>query len=99
MAELEYKWVGTHPQDLADGRMLAPGETVVLSEEDVRDPHNESLLADGALIPTDEKNEAEHQARLAERRVTRREGKEPEGTDQVPGEDSTAPTENEEEST
>lgn len=91
MAELEYKWVGNHPQDLADGRMLAPGDTVKLSEEDVRLPHNESILADGLLIPTDEKSAAKHEAQLADRRVTRREEKPSEGTGQTPGEQSEAP--------
>ena len=30
---MNYKWVGVHPQDLANGRMLAPGETAELSED------------------------------------------------------------------
>jgi hypothetical protein len=91
MAELEYRFVGNHAQDLADGRMLAPGESVVLSEEDVRDPHNEALLADEVLIPVDEKQAAEHEARLAERRVARREKQERKGTGDAPGTPSTAP--------
>lgn len=69
--EAEYKNVGSHVHDLADGRMLAPGETVMLDEDAVRDPHNEALLADGVLIGTEK--EAEHEADLAERRVSRRE--------------------------
>jgi hypothetical protein len=68
--EKEYKNVGNHAHDLADGRMLAPGETVMLDDDAVRDPHNESLLADNVLIGTSEK--AEHEADLAERRVSRR---------------------------
>lgn len=71
---MEYKWIGNHPQDLASGQMLAPGEVAELSEDDVRDTHNESLIAEGGLIPLDQ--EADHEATLAERRVARREKKE-----------------------
>lgn len=45
-----YKLVLTHPQDLASGRVLAPGETAELSASDERDPHNAALIEDGALI-------------------------------------------------
>lgn len=51
---MEYKWVGDHPQDLASGLMLAPGETAELSDDDVRDPHNVTLIDDGVLIPVGE---------------------------------------------
>lgn len=71
---MEYKWVGSHPQDLASGQMLAPGETAELSDEEVRDPHNETLIADGGLIPVDDK--AQHEAKLAQRRAARREHQE-----------------------
>lgn len=71
---MEYKWVGTHPQDLASGQVLAPGETAELSDEDVRHSHNESLIADGGLIPLDD--QAEHEAKLAERRQARAREKE-----------------------
>ena len=47
---MEYKWVGNHPQDLASGRVLAPGETAELSDEDAALPHNKSLIEDGQLI-------------------------------------------------
>lgn len=36
----------THPIDLADGRTLAAGE---LADVELTDPHNATLLADGAL--------------------------------------------------
>lgn len=48
----EYKNVGNHAHDLASGLVLAPGETAELSDEDVKDPHNASLIEDGVLIPT-----------------------------------------------
>ena len=69
---MEYKWVGTHAQDTLDGRMLAPGETVELSEEDLRESHYEQLIADDLLIPLG--GDAEHEAQLASRRVSRRKG-------------------------
>lgn len=48
---MEHKWVGNHPQDLASGQMLAPGETAELSDDEMRDPHNAALIAEGGLIP------------------------------------------------
>jgi len=47
---MEYKWVGNHPQDLASGRVLAPGETCELSPAEAEDPHNAALIDSGALI-------------------------------------------------
>jgi hypothetical protein len=70
---MEYKNVGNHAEDLADGRMIAPGETVELDEDQVREDHNEDLLARGALIGIDEKGE--HEAKLASNRVKRQEAK------------------------
>jgi len=52
---MEYKWVGDHPQDLASGLVLAPGETATLSKEDVEDYFNASLISDGGLILLEEK--------------------------------------------
>lgn len=52
---MEYKWVGNHSQDLASGRMLEPGETVELSEEEAAIPHNKSLIDEGGMILLDEK--------------------------------------------
>lgn len=56
---MEYKWVGDHPQDLASGLVLAPGETVELSDDDVHDPHNDGLIQNGGLIkvPSSEKKQ------------------------------------------
>lgn len=55
---MEYKWVGNHPQDLASGLVLAPGETAELSDDDVRDAHNDALIKDGNLIPVGEGSNA-----------------------------------------
>jgi hypothetical protein len=52
---MEYKWVGDHPQDLASGQVLAPGETATLTKEDVEDYFNASLISDGGLILLEEK--------------------------------------------
>jgi hypothetical protein len=52
-----YKMVGDHPEDLADGRVLGPGEVAELSEEDLEDPHNQRLVDEGLLIEADEGEE------------------------------------------
>lgn len=70
MGEAEYKWVGTHAQELTGGRMLEPGEKVLLSDEVLHDEHNQSLLADGGLIAVDEKGE--RQVQNAARRIKTR---------------------------
>lgn len=50
----EHKLVGNHPEDLADGRVLGPGEVAELSKEDLKDPHNQRLIEEELLIPTEE---------------------------------------------
>lgn len=47
MSDTEYRNVGSHPQDLHDGRVLARGATVVLNETEVR--RNKDLIDDGVL--------------------------------------------------
>jgi hypothetical protein len=54
---MEYKMVGDHPEDLADGRVLGPGEVTELSDEDLEDPHNQRLIEEGVLIPVEETEE------------------------------------------
>lgn len=49
----EYKHVGVHAEDLADGRMLGPGEIVELDEEQIAEPHNARLLGEGILLSLD----------------------------------------------
>lgn len=48
----EFRHVGRHSEDLADGRVVSPGESVELSAEDQRDPHNKRLLDEGILDST-----------------------------------------------
>lgn len=74
---MEYKHVGTHTENLADGRMFGPGETVELDEDQIREPENERLLAEGIFIGLEDK--AEHEKTLAERRVARRTARAEEG--------------------
>jgi hypothetical protein len=45
MPDTEYVNVTTHPQPLASGRVLAPGESARVSD----DHHDRALIADGAL--------------------------------------------------
>lgn len=68
---MEFRMVGQHPEDLADGRQVANGDFVDLSAEDLREDRNEDLLAAGKLIPVDKK--AEREADLAVRRAGTRE--------------------------
>jgi hypothetical protein len=55
----ELKWVGSHPQDLASGQMLAPGETCELSAAEQREPHNAALIDGGGLIPVHAKKKGD----------------------------------------
>jgi hypothetical protein len=51
---MRHKWVGGHPQDLADGTMLAVGDEVNLDGDALDHPHNRDLLDRGLLIPVEE---------------------------------------------
>lgn len=46
-----YMSVSRHAEDLADGRVLAPGERADIDPEA---PHNQALIEDGRLIPAPE---------------------------------------------
>jgi len=71
MGQLKFRCVSSHIEDLADGSTVAPGEYVTLSDEDLKDPHNERLVADGILVGTGEKSTNE--AEKIEKKVDRRE--------------------------
>jgi hypothetical protein len=48
---MHYRHVGMHPEDTAEGAVLAPGEsTESLNSFDASDPHNKRLIDDGVLI-------------------------------------------------
>lgn len=53
-----YRYTGDHPGDLADGRLLEPGQTYNLDDSQVEAAHNAALIADGVLvaIAEEEKN-------------------------------------------
>ena len=80
--EYEYKNVGRHPEDLSDGRVIGVGEIAPLTDEQLREPHNQRLVAEGILVATNP--DAEHEAKLAERRESRK----TKGSDEVGGGDS-----------
>jgi hypothetical protein len=49
-----HRFVGQHPEDLANGRVLAPGEAVKLTDQDTQDDHNKRLIDEGRLIALDD---------------------------------------------
>lgn len=51
-SKTEFRFVGAHAGDLADGRILEPGALYTLTEEEQADPHNRAHLDGGLLIPT-----------------------------------------------
>lgn len=71
--KLKFRCISNHVEDLADGSVVAPGEFVHLSEEDLKDPHNERLVAEGVLVGTGDKSE--QVADKTEARVARREAR------------------------
>ena len=48
-----YRNVRLAAQDLASGRVIAPGEVVLADDVDLDDPHDAALVADGLLIEAD----------------------------------------------
>lgn len=53
----QYKCVSTHPEDLDDGRVVAPGERTDLSDEQAKLPVAARLFAEGKLIAVSEEGE------------------------------------------
>ena len=48
-----FRFVGRHIDDLADGRILEPGQFVELNDSEIDDPHNQLRISDGLLIEVD----------------------------------------------
>jgi hypothetical protein len=48
-----YKLVGVHPEDLADGRMVEPGQMTALTSDQAADPHNKRLIDEGIFLLVD----------------------------------------------
>lgn len=46
----EYRNIHGKAVDLTGGRFVAPEETVKLSAEELKDPHNASLVEEGKLL-------------------------------------------------
>lgn len=53
----KFTHVQRHADSLADGRPVAPDESVLLTADDLKQPHNQRLIAEGALLPVSEKGE------------------------------------------
>jgi hypothetical protein len=49
-----FRCIGEHAEDLTGGRLLAPGDFVLLDEEALADEHNARLIYEGKLIPADD---------------------------------------------
>lgn len=47
-----YRYVGTHVDDLHDGRTLQPGGFYSLSPDEAAHPHNARLIDEGLLVDT-----------------------------------------------
>lgn len=52
-----YKSVSTHVEDLSDGRSVAPGDSITLTAEELKDPHNARLIDEGVFIVVEETKE------------------------------------------
>ena len=46
----KYEVSSAHPVDLADGRVVAGGETVTLKDDEIKEAHNEGLIGSGVLV-------------------------------------------------
>ena len=44
-----YLPAGNHPIDLADGRIVGPGESFKLTAEEQKDPHNKRYIDEGVF--------------------------------------------------
>lgn len=66
---MKFKCVSTHPEDLADGRILAPGEYADLDDEAQKDPHNQRLIEEDILIDASEVPD-EEQAKSTSKKKT-----------------------------
>lgn len=54
---MKFRCASTHPEDLASGRVVAPGEFVEMPKDEYTDPYNLSKLAEGAFIGVSSKGE------------------------------------------
>lgn len=61
-----YKNVRLTAQDLASGRVVAPGEIVSARDVDLKDPHDAALVADGLLIEAEVEKPAARKGKAAD---------------------------------
>jgi hypothetical protein len=52
----KYHFVDSHADVLSSGQPVAPGDVVDLSDNDLKQPHNASLLEDGKLVLSEDQN-------------------------------------------
>lgn len=64
--------IGSHVEDLSDGRSAGPGE--VVKDVDLNDPHNQRLINDGVAVEYDSKaaEKAAKEAKAAEKEEAER---------------------------
>lgn len=65
---MKYTLISDHAEDLADGRVLGPGEEADLDEEAIKDPHNKRLIEEGKLISGDDEESAPKTSRSSKRK-------------------------------
>jgi len=53
------RFVGDSAEQLASGRPLAPGDELDLTDEELDDPYNQYLIADGKIIGTNPTGESQ----------------------------------------
>jgi plastocyanin len=56
--KLTFKSVSSHVEDLSDGRTVAPGDSVTLTTEESKDPHNARLIDEGVFIAVEETSDS-----------------------------------------
>lgn len=68
--DAQFRYIGSSAVLLGNGRPVEPGEFVTLTDDELRDNINETLIHDELLIGVND--EGTHQTGLAKSRVTRR---------------------------
>lgn len=58
----QYRCTSRHSEDLADGRVIAPGDVATLNADDVKDPHNQRLIDEQLLVEIPAKTKTSRQA-------------------------------------
>lgn len=63
---MKYKLVGTHAEDLDDGRVVNPGEIFEMdNRREEENPHNQRLVDEGLVIEVSEKEAQAAEEHLA----------------------------------